>query len=309
MERGLRLFLGADRLNRSDALWGYAFCLPWLVGFLFLTVGPFLVSAVMSFFEWRGFGVPEFAGFYNYRWIFQRDRLFRKALSVTFSFAALSVPITTVVAFVVAWLLSRDIKGVTVYRAMFYVPSVVTGVAVAFMWIYILDPQRGPLNLALQSIFGLQEPIPWLSSPEWVVPSFVMMRVWGMGTAMVILLAGLKSIPKTMYEIAVLEGARGWQKIWHVTIPLVSPSLFYVFLIGLIQSFQVLTTPLVIFSSASPGGPLNAGLFYSVYLYSKAFTEGRMGYASALAWVLFVIVMALTAVNFVALGKRVHYEK
>lgn len=301
--------LGKDRLNRSDAVWAYIFCLPWLIGFLMLTVGPFVVSAVMSFFEWRGFGKATFRGFYNYEWIFTRDRLFRKALDVTFTFTGMSVPLTLVVSFLVAAVLSRDLKGVTVYRAIFYLPSVVTGVAVAFMWMYIFDPLRGPLNVLLQPLLGLDEPIPWLSSPDWVLPSFTVMRVWGLGTSMIILLAGLKSIPRSMYEIATIDGASALQKFWYVTLPMVSPSLFYVLVIGTIQSFQVLTGPLVIFDSSAQGGPLNAGLFYSVYLYTKAFAEGRMGYASALAWILFVIVLSLTLINFLVFGKRVYYEK
>lgn len=302
-------FLGRDKLNRREAVWGYVFCLPWLIGFLLLTVGPFTVSAVMSFFEWRGFGPATFRGFYNYNWIFANDRLFYQALEVTFTFALMSVPLTIVVSFLVATLLAKDYKGVTAFRAIFYLPSVVTGVAVSFMWIYIFDPLRGPLNMLLQPLLGLEEPIPWLSSPDWVLPSFTVMRVWSFGTAMIILLAGLKSIPRSMYEIATIDGASRFQKLRYVTIPMVSPSLFYVFVIGTIQAFQVLTAPLVMFSSSAQGGPLNAGLFYSVYLYVKAFNEGRMGYASALAWILFVIVLILTITNFLVFGRRVYYEK
>ncbi len=308
-ERMASFLLGRDRLNRRDAFWGYVFVLPWLVGFLLLTVGPFVVSLVMSFFEWRGFGPARFRGFYNYRWIFGNDRLFYKALEVTFTFALMSVPLTIVVSFLIASLLAQDYKGVTAYRAIFYLPSVVTGVAVSFMWIYIFDPLRGPLNLLLQSTIGLEEPIPWLSSPDWVLPSFAIMRLWASGTTMIILLAGLKSIPRSMYEIATIDGASRVQKLRYVTIPMVSPSLFYVFVIGTIQAFQVLTAPLVMFDSSAQGGPLNAGLFYSVYLYIRAFAEGRMGYASALAWILFLIVLVLTATNFLVFGRQVYYER
>ncbi len=307
--RFISFFLGRDRLNRVDALWGYIFALPWLVGFLLLTFGPFIVSLVMSFFEWRGFGPARFMGLYNYRWIFGNDRLFYKALEVTFSFALMSVPLTIVVSFLIASLLSKDFPGVTAYRAIFYLPSVVTGVAVSFMWIYIFDPLRGPMNMVLQPLLGLDEPIPWLSSPDWVLPSFTVMRLWASGTSTIILLAGLKSIPRSLYEIATIDGATGLQKLRYVTIPMVSPSLFYVFVIGTIQAFQVLTAPLVIFNSSAQGGPLNAGLFYSVYLYVRAFAEGRMGYASALAWILFLIVMALTLTNFLVFGRRVYYER
>lgn len=308
-ERIASTFLGRDRLNRRDAVWGYVFALPWLVGFLLLTVGPFVVSFAMSFFEWRGFGPARFRGLYNYRWIFGNDRLFYKSLEVTFTFALMSVPLTIVVSFVIASLLAKEYKGVTAYRAIFYLPSVVTGVAVSFMWIYIFDPLRGPLNLLLQPLLGLSEPIPWLSSPDWVLPSFTVMRVWASGTSMIILLAGLKGIPRSLYEIATIDGASRLQKLRYVTLPMVSPSLFYVFVIGTIQAFQVLTAPLVIFSSSAQGGPLNAGLFYSVYLYVRAFAEGRMGYASALAWILFLIILVLTLTNFLVFGRRVYYER
>jgi len=189
-------------------------------------------------------------------------------------------------------------------------PSVVTGVAVAFVWIYILDPRNGPLNVFLQSVLGLEEPIPWLSSPRWVLPSFVLMSTWGIGGAMIILLAGLKGIPKTFYEAAIIDGANGWQQLWRITIPLLSPSLFYVLIILTIQSFQVITVPLVIFGSTSDGstGPMNSALFYTLYLYRAAFAEARMGYASALAWILFIIILVLTLGNFFLVGRRVYYE-
>jgi multiple sugar transport system permease protein len=308
LEAVYRFFLGRDRLNRADAVWGYLLSLPWLFGIILLVAGPFIVSLVMSLFEWRGFGPAEFVGLYNFEYIVTRDRLFRRALEVTFSFVLMSVPLNMVVAFSLALLLTRPHRGVTVYRAIFYLPSVVTGVAAAFVWLYVFDPQRGPLNLLLQGVFGLAEPLPWLASPRMVLPSFAIMRVWEIGTAMIILLAGLKGIPRQMYEIARIEGARPLQRLWHVTIPLVSPSLFYVFIIETIRVFQVLTAPIVIFESSAPGGPLNSGLFYTVYLYIRAFSESRMGLASALAWILFLIVMSITLVNFLVFGRRVYYE-
>lgn len=308
LEALYRRLLGRDRLNRSDALWGYLLSMPWLIGILLLVVGPFVVSLFMSFFEWRGFGAAEFTGLINYRIILTQDRLFRRALEVTLSYAVIALPVTITSAFIVASLLSRGHKGVIFFRAVFYLPSVVTGVAAAFVWIYVFDPQRGPLNLFMQGVLGLDEPLPWLSAPSMVLPSFAIMRLWAFGTAMIILLAGLKGIPKQMYEIAKLEGAGPLRTLWSVTLPLVSPSLFYVFIIETISVFQVLTAPLVIFDSASPGGPLNAGLFFTIYLYIKAFVDSQMGYASALAWILFLIVMTITSINFFVFGRRVYYE-
>ena len=303
-------FLGKDRLNRKDAMWGYIFSLPWLIGFLLLTIGPIVVSSIMSFHEWHGFGAARFVGSYNYRWIVQHDRLFKKSLQVTSTFVGLSVPLKTIAAFVVALLLAKRIFGVTVFRSMYYLPSVVTGVAMAFMWMYILDP-KGPLNMLLQSIFHMKQPIGWLADPDFVVPSFVIMNVWQLGAPMIILLAGIKGIPASLYESALIDGASSWQRMWKITLPMLSPSLFYVFVIGIIGAFQILTAPIVIFGtdSGDSGGPLGSGLFYTFYLYRKAFVEGRMGYACALAWILFVIIAFLTLFNFFVLGKRVYYEE
>jgi multiple sugar transport system permease protein len=309
-ESFLSFFLGKDRLNRNDAMWGYIFSAPWLIGFLLLTIGPFVVAAVMSFYKWPGYGPVRFVGLHNYRWIFTKDVLFRDSLRVTFSFVFSAVPLRIIVAFFIASLLAKNLMGVTVMRSMYYLPSVVTGVAVAFMWMYILEPQNGPLNVFLQDIIGLKQPIGWLSSPKWILPSFVIMNIWALGGSMIIILAGIKGIDKSLHESAVIDGAKSWRRLWHITLPMVSPSLFYVFVMGFIGSFQILTMPLVIFGSGyvEAGGPMNAGLFYSLYLYNRAFQEGRMGYACALAWILFAIILALTMFNFFVLGRRVYYE-
>lgn len=303
--------LGRGRLGRKEAAWAYLFSLPWILGFLLLRVGPFVVSAVMSFFAWRGYGKARFVGLHNYRWILTNDRLFRKALEVTGSYALMSVPLGIILAFAVAWLLNEKLFGVVVMRSMYYVPSVVTGVAVAFMWMYILDPRSGPLNIFLQDVVGLREPIPWLSSPRWVLPSFTLMSLWGIGSSMIIILAGLKGIPTSLYEAAIIDGANGWQRLWKITIPLVSPSLFYVLIILTVRAFQEVTVPLVIFDpeAGRSQGPMNSGLFYALYLYRSAFVDGRMGYACALGWILFVIIMVLTIVHFVLFGRRVYYEE
>ncbi len=310
-EKLYAFFLGRDRLNRSDALWGYIMSAPWLIGFLLLTIGPFVVSAVMSFYRWPGYGPARPVGTHNYTWIVTKDLLFRQSLSVTFHFVFTAVPTRIIVAFIVASLLSRKLFGVTVIRSMYYLPSVVTGVAVAFMWMYILEPQNGPLNIMLQEVFGLKRPIGWLASPRWIMPSFIIMETWTLGAGMIILLAGLKGVDRTLYESAYIDGAKARHRLWHITLPMISPSLFYVFVIGFIGAFQKLTMPLVIFGSSyiDVGGPMNAGLFYSLYLYNRAFQEGRMGYACALAWILFGIVVAITAINFSVLGRKVYYEE
>jgi len=311
VEAVLSRFLGRSRLGRKEAMWAHIFTLPWLIGFLLLRVGPFIVSAVMSFYRWRGYGSPRFVGLYNFNWILTKDRLFRKALEVTARYASLTVPIGIVLAFMIAWMLNKNLFGVVVMRSMFYVPSVVTGVAVAFMWLYILDPRNGPLNILLTDVIGLKDPIPWLSSPRWVMPSFAMMSLWGIGSSMVILLAGLKGIPRVYYEAAIIDGANSLQRLRRITIPMLSPSLFYILIILTIRAFRVLTVPLVIFEpeSGRPQGPMNSALFYTLYLYRSAFVEAKMGYACALGWILFLIIMVLTVINFLAIGRRVYYEE
>ena len=310
-EKLFRFFLGVDRLNRKDALWGYIFSAPWLIGFLLLTIGPFIVSAFMSFYKWPGYGPIRWVGLHNYSWILTKDLLFRQSLNVTFTYVFSAVPIRIAMAFLVASLLARSLAGVTVLRSMYYLPSVVTGVAVAFMWMYILEPQNGPVNVFLQAVTGMEKPIGWLASPRWVMPSFIIMSTWTLGGAMIIILAGLKGVDRSLYEAAIIDGARARHRLWRITLPMVSPSLFYVFVMGFIGSFQVLTMPLVIFGSnyVDVGGPMNSGLFYSLYLYNRAFQQGRMGYACALAWILFVIILAVTALNFLVLGRRVYYEE
>jgi multiple sugar transport system permease protein len=265
----------------------------------------------MSFHNWKGFGEARFVGIHNFEWMLTKDRLFRQALLVTSRYAVTSVPLGIALAFAIASILNQNLFGVEVLRSMFYLPSVITGVAVAFMWMYVLDPQNGPLNILLQSVFGLKQPIPWLSSPRWTLPSFVLMSMWAIGGSMIIMLAGLKGIPVSLYEAAIIDGANSWQRLWRITIPLVSPSLFYVLVMLTINSFQIITAPLTIFTgkTGTAVGPMNSALFYIVYLYGMAFFQFRMGYASALAWVLFVIVMCLSLVNYLVVGRRVYYEE
>jgi len=298
--------LGRDLLNRRDALWGYIFCIPWIIGFIGLTIGPFAVSAYMSFFQWKGYGTPNFVGFQNYVRMLTEDRFFWHALSVTFRYAAGAVPLTIVLAFFLAWMLSKNRKGVETYRAIFYLPSVITGAASAFIWLFVFNP-RSPLSNFLEIVTGSDDGWEWLSTPELVVPAFVIMQVWTLGTMMLIFLGGLKNISPTYYEVARVDGAGPIRQLWHITLPLISPSLLYVFIFSTVQALQELTAPLIIFTTGSNAGPLNAGLFYTVYLYQSAFLDARMGYASALAWVLFGILLVLTLFYFVVFGRRVYY--
>jgi multiple sugar transport system permease protein len=309
-ERLYVFFLGRDRLNRKDALWGYIFSFPWLMGFLLLTIGPFIVSAIMSLYRWPGYGPLKAVGLHNYKWILSKDLLFRQSLSVTFYFVFTAVPVQIAVSFLIASLLARKLVGVTMLRSMYYLPSVVTGVAVAFMWMYIFEPQNGPMNVFLLDVLGIEQPVGWLASPEWIMPSFVIMNTWTLGASMIIILAGLKGVDRSLYESAIIDGAKARHRLFNITLPMISPSLFYVFVIGFIKAFQILTMPLVIFGTGyiDVGGPMNAGLFYSLYLYNRAFQEGRMGYACALAWILFGIIITVTAINFYVLGRKVYYE-
>jgi len=224
-------------------------------------------------------------------------------LKVTTTYTAISVPLTMVLAFLLALLMNTKVRGITVFRTIYYMPSIVPAVANAVLWAWILNSEFGLLNAFLHFL-GLPK-IMWLQEPEWALPALILMSLWSLGGPMVIYLAGLQGIPNEFYEAAEIDGAGGWAKLWHVTIPLMSPVIFFNFIMGVIGTFQVFTAGYLI----TNGGPQNATLFYVLYLYRNAFQYLRMGYAAALAWVLALVIMGLTALIFRGLGGRVYYEE
>jgi multiple sugar transport system permease protein len=295
-------------LRRRESLWGYLFISPWIIGFLLLTVGPMIASLIFSFSDYNIISPPTNFGLSNYIKLFTNDPDFWHSLGITATFAVIAIPLNLVFGFMLAFLLNQKVRGLAFWRTVFYIPSVLAGVAVAILWGLIFNPKFGILNWFL-GLFGINGP-GWLSSPAWAVPALILMSLWSVGGGMIIYLSGLQSIPTTFYEAAQLDGANGWQQFVQITIPLMSPVIFYNLVIGIIGTFQYFTEVYVLTSglTGGPGGPAKSTLFYNVYLYSNAFRYMNMGYASALAWVLFIIVLLLTLLVFRSSAAWVYYE-
>ncbi len=288
--------------ERREALAGYVFISPWLLGFLLFTVGPMLFSLYISFTRWNIVGDPKWVGLANYERIFTVDKDFRQALLVTFKYAAIYLPISTIIGLAMAMALHLKLKGVSIFRTMLYLPYVVPGIAATLVWVWVLNGRFGLVNTIL-SWFGIDGPN-WFADPNTALYGIVMISLWGVGGSAVIYLAGLQNIPEHLYEAALVDGANGWQKFRFITIPMLSPTIFYLLIIGLIGVFQTFTSSFV----ATGGGPLKSTFFYMLYIYNKAWESLRMGYASALAWILFAIIMFITILVFRTSALWVHYE-
>ncbi|MBE0696908.1 MAG: sugar ABC transporter permease, partial [Anaerolineaceae bacterium] len=246
---------------------------------------------------------PEFVGLENFHELF-RDPLFFKSMGNTLYIVALAVPLQIIAAFAMALLLNQKVLGQAVYRTAYYIPSIVPAVATAALWLYVLQPQWGLLNGLLET-FGIPGP-GWLASEIWAKPAIVMVMVWASGGTMVIYLAGLQDIPKEYYEAAEIDGANWFYKFTHVTLPLMTPTIFFTLVMGVIGTFQVFSVIFVL--TDGMGGPVNSTLVYLIYIYRNAFAFFRMGYSSAMAWILFMIILILTLINFRFARFWVHYE-
>lgn len=291
-----------NRLLWQEYLAFYLFASPWLVGLLCLTIGPMIASFVLSFADYPVITPAKWIGVGNYVKLFTGDKLVWQALKVTLLYSLGAVPIILSTSFVVALLLNQSIRGVKFLRTVYYMPAVISGVPVAVLWMWLLNPQFGLINNTL-AVFGINGP-EWFFSKTWVIPAFIMIGLWGMGVTMVVFLAGLQNIPAHLYEAAKMDGAGAWARFRHVTIPMMSPVILFNLIIGVIDSFQIFTPALII----TGGGPDNASLFYGLLLYNNAFRYLKMGYASALAWLMFVIILILTALVFRITGNWVYYE-
>ena len=281
---------------------GYIFIAPFMLGFILWFLIPALTSVWMSFQNWNMITPAKFIGLDNFKKI-ATDKLFWQALKVTTVYTAVSVPLSLVVAFFLALLMNVKVRGISVFRTLYYMPGIVPAVANAILWAWILNSDFGLLNAFLH-IFGIPR-ILWLQDPEWALPALILMSLWSLGGAMVIFLAGLQGIPNEFYEAAEIDGAGWWAKLRNVTLPLMSPVIFFNLIMGLIGTFQIFTAGYLI----TNGGPQNATLFYVLYLYRNGFQYFQMGYAAALAWVLTFIIMGLTVFVFKGLGGRVYYEE
>jgi multiple sugar transport system permease protein len=289
------------KLETREAIAFHLFAAPWIIGFLVFTAYPTVASFFLSFTHYEVITPAQWIGLGNYLFILH-DPLFWQSLKVTAIYAIGSVSLGVTFAFLLALLMNQPIPGISIYRTLYYLPSTISGVPVALLWMWVFDPAFGVLNNIL-ALFGIQGP-QWLFSTTWVLPAFIIMSLWGVGGAMVIYLAGLQGIPRQLYEAAELDGATVFVKFRFITIPMVSPVIFFNLIMSIIGSFQTFTTAYVM----TGGGPANASLFYALYLYQNAFQFFKMGYASALAWVLLIIVLALSLVVIQSSPYWVYYE-
>ena len=288
---------------------GYAFIAPWLAGFLLFTLGPMVVSLAASFTSWSMLSSPTWVGLENYERIVSDDPLFVESVWNTLVYVALSLPLTTLLALGLALLLNRNLPGIKLFRTLFFLPSITNLVAVSVLWLWIFNPEFGLLNAGLRAV-GLEGPL-WLQSEAWAKPALVLMALWGVGGSMIIFLAALQGVPQELYEAAALDGAGAGRRFFHITLPMISPALFFSVVMSLIGGFQVFTQAFVMTGTAQPGsegGPNNATLFMVLYLYKKAFQDFRMGYASALAWILFLVILIVTLLQKRASQGWVYYE-
>jgi multiple sugar transport system permease protein len=326
---------------RRELLLGLAFVSPWIIGFLCFTLYPILASAYYSFCEYRVLSPPHWVGIRNYVELFT-DREYFLASLVNTAFMFLEMPLALILGLAIALLLNMKLRGMAWFRTLYYIPSVVPTVASSILWLWLLNPDYGLVNKALSLNPGgrLERLIngaisnanlllgsslmswahihiptfvaTWYNSPAWAKPGFIVMDLWAVGGSMIIYLAALQGVPQHLYEAADLDGASAWAKLWNVTIPSISPVIFFNVVLGLIGTFQYFTQAFVISGSSAAagnvGGPENATLFYALYLYQNAFQYFRMGYACAMAWVLFILTLLASAVIFRSSARWVYYE-
>ena len=284
---------GRRRLSRElrNVPVGLLFILPWLIGFIVFVVYPLVASAYYSFTFYPILGRPQFSGLENYVMLFN-DRLFKTATFNTAYFAIFSVPTGILLALLVALVMNRELLFRPLYRTIFYVPTLVPGVSGAILWLWLLNSQYGLINQGLRAA-GLPA-IPFLSSMQWSKPALIFMTWWGIGGWMLIFLAALQDVPRSLYDAAAIDGAGTWARIRHITLPMISPAIFFLLVTGLIGAFQTFTASFFM----TNGGPADSTLMYALYIYRVAFERGQMGYACTLAWVLLVLVGLLTALVF-----------
>jgi multiple sugar transport system permease protein len=289
-------------IGRREAWTFRLFILPWVVGMLLWKLIPICFAFIVSFMRWNMVDRPSFIGFDNYRRAFG-DPLFWQSLKVTSIYSFAKVPIALALALLVAILLNQKIPGRAVFRTLYFLPSVLNGVAVSILWLFIFNNHFGLLNGMLYRIFGVTGPN-WLGSSTWVLPSFVLIGLWGFGQPMLIFLAGLQNVPNELHDAARVDGAGVLRRFSNVTLPMLSPVVFFNLILGIIGAFQVFTSGLII----TNGGPNNSSLFYVLYIYQQGWDYLNMGYASALAWILFAVIIGLTLLVVRSSRLWVHYE-
>ena len=288
-------------LQRSKTKWGYFFILPGIIGFLAFNLGPMLYSLYLSFMEWDILNPMKFVGLDNYKKLFQ-DSLTWKSLGVTFYYTVLTVPLVVSISFCVALLLNSKVKGISIFRTIFYIPSIIPLVATSAIWMFIYNPTFGFLNGILR-MFGFKS-LKYIYDPDMVIPCLAVMAVWGAGNTVIIYLAGLQGVSRSLYEAAEIDGASAFQRFRSITVPMMTPIIFYNLVMTVINCLQTFTQSYIM----TDGGPSNASMFFSLMIYKNGFRYQRMGYAASMSWVLFVIVGILTVVLFATSNKWVYYE-
>lgn len=284
------------------AVRGWAFLSPWLIGFIGFTLIPIALSLYYSFCRYSLLQPPLFKGWENYRNL-AHDSVFWKVLGNTAIYALLALPLGMIAALGAAMLLNAKIRGVSIYRTIVFLPSLVPQVAAAMLWLWLFNGKLGLINTALRAI-GIANPPAWLTDARWAMTALVLMSFWGIGNMVVIYLAGLQDVPRELYEAAEIDGASRLRKIWHVTLPVISPVIFFNLIMALIGTLQIFATPFIM----TQGGPARSTYFFTMYLYDNAFSYLKMGYASAMAWVQLLIVLALTGLAAWSSKRWVHYQ-
>lgn len=290
-------------MRRREAIEGYIYLLPWLVGFIIFSGGPILASAYLSLTKYNVLRPPRFVGLENYLYALTKDDLFLPAIVKTFYFAILVVPLAIILSLAIAMLLNQKLVGTSFWRTMFFLPTLTPVVAAALLWRWMLNPDVGLVNFLLAGV-GIKGP-GWLTSIEWAIPSLALIGLWTSvgGSQMIIFLAGLQNVPQDLVEAAQIDGAGVWTRFRHVTLPLVTPTIFFNLILGIIFSLRTFDIAFV----ATNGGPARATWFISIHIYQNAFVSLDMGYASALSWMFFIILMLMTFIQFRISGRWVFY--
>ena len=292
-----------SKLARREAIEGYTFIMPVILGLLIWTTFPMIASFVISFTDYPILKTPQWVGLQNYVDIFTKPTLrVLQSLGVTLTYAFVAVPLTLVAALAAALLLNQKLKGMNFFRTTFYMPTIVPGLATAFVWGWLLNPNVGLVNSVLARL-GLPKG-EWFTGTETALPTLIALSLWGIGPTMVVFLAGLQAIPESLYEAAKIDGANDPQQFWNITLPQLSPTIFFNLITGVIGAFQYFLTAYVL----TTGGPLFATFFYNLNLYEKAFKWQQMGLASAMAWVMFAIILVFTLILFRTSDILVYYE-
>lgn len=295
--------LGMTRFRKREALWGIAMAMPVMLGFLLWYAGPMLASLVIGLTDWNALRSPNFIGFDNFDRILTEDHLFRQALKVTLIYTVIAVPLQLTVAFSIASALNNRIRGTRFLRAVYFLPSIVPVIATSILWLWLFNPQPYGLLNGFLRVLGIPA-VGWTTATSTALPSLILMSLWTTGGIMIIFMAGLQGVPTDLYDAVDVDGGNWWHRLRYVTVPMMTPTILFNFVIATITSMQAFTEAFIM----TQGGPNNATLFYALYLYRKAFVELDFGYASALAWLLFLLLAIMTLLIFRSSKRWVYYE-